>query len=78
MFLLNKIIAGVLDKLKAKNPVLYLVIGAILFGVYSVLTTLETQMGLPGWLSSAIPTLKVVVTLLGFGLNASTYEYSKK
>jgi len=78
MFLLNKVIAGILDKLKAKNPVLFLVVGAILYALYMGLTTLETQMGLPGWLTSAIPTLKVVVTLLGFGLNAGTYQYQEK
>jgi ABC-type uncharacterized transport system permease subunit len=76
--MLNKVIAVLLDKLKAKNPILFVVVASILGGVYYVLSGLETQIGLPGWLSTAIPYLKGLVALLGLGLNAPTYAYTRK
>jgi ABC-type uncharacterized transport system permease subunit len=75
--MIDKIIARVLNMLKAKNPTLFMLCVAILGGLYYVLTSLETSIGLPGWLSMAIPYLKTLVVITGVGLNSSTAPFVK-
>lgn len=76
--MINRLLGLLLDKLKVANPTMFLVVTAVLLAAYNGLTYLETSLGLPGWLSSALPYLKGFLAVLGIGLNSATYEFTKR
>jgi hypothetical protein len=71
----NQIFASLLDKLKVKNPTLFLWVTTILILLYTGLDYVSGQTDLPNWLVVVVPYLKGVLVALGFGLNSSTKQF---